>query len=189
MMSSHEVRLASAVIDAAALCHNVQRLRSRLRLRTRVLAVVKADGYGHGARIVAPVLAQAGVDAFGVATVWEGVELRALGIQQPVLVLAGAHESDLKVAAEENLAIALLDRDHLREIEHMSVRRRLRVHVKVDNGTGRLGTDVEQLGARCSRNCGMRAMSSSTVFFLISRTLSVWTTTSVAPSWPNFDGP
>lgn len=146
-MSVREVRTACAAIDSAALCHNVQLLRRCLRQGTRLLAVVKADAYGHGLRLVAPVLARAEVDAFGVATVAEGAELRGLGLRHPVLVLLGAHGRELEVAAEEDLAVALLDREHLREIERANLRRRLRVHVKVDTGMGRLGTDLEALDA------------------------------------------
>ncbi|GBD26840.1 Alanine racemase 1 [bacterium HR30] len=145
MMSVEEVHTACAATDRAALCHNLGLLRSRLQRGTRLLAVVKADAYGHGLALVAPVLARAGVDAFGVATVSEGAELRALGLQQPVLVLCGAHGSELKTAAQERLAVALLDREHLQEIEQTNLPQRLAVHIKVDTGMGRLGTTPEAL--------------------------------------------
>ncbi|GIW43689.1 MAG: alanine racemase [Candidatus Binatia bacterium] len=144
-MDAQHPRSACAAIDAAALHHNLERLRARLHARTRLLAVVKADGYGHGALLVARELASGGVDAFGVATAGEGAELRAAGLRQPVLVLAGARGPDLRIAAEHDLSVALLDGEHLREIESLRLPRPLRVHVKVDTGMGRLGTDVDAL--------------------------------------------
>lgn len=135
----------SAVIDAQALRRNLNLLRSRLQPGTRVLAVVKADGYGHGAVLVARVLALAGADWFGVATVEEGVELRAAGVRQPILVLSPPHGTCLVEAAAAGLSVALVDVEHLRELESLPLRQPLRVHLKVDTGMGRLGTDVERL--------------------------------------------
>ena len=60
----------------------------------RVMAVVKADAYGHGAVTIARTLAEAGADWFGVATVEEGLELRAAGVEQPILLLGGLYMSD-----------------------------------------------------------------------------------------------
>ncbi len=74
-------------IDLAALRHNFQDVLSTVGDGCEVLAVVKADAYGHGVNHVAPVLAAAGASMFGVALVEEGVELRRLGIEQPILVL------------------------------------------------------------------------------------------------------
>ena len=83
-------RPTRAEIDLAALRHNFQEIQSAAGENCEVLAVVKADAYGHGVAGVAPVLARAGANIFGVALVEEAVELRSLGIEQPILVLGSA---------------------------------------------------------------------------------------------------
>ena len=82
-----------AEISLSTLRRNYERVR-KLAGRRKVMAVVKADAYGHGAVPVAKRLAGCGVDWFGVATVEEGIELRAAGIEQPVLLLGGLYMSD-----------------------------------------------------------------------------------------------
>ncbi len=74
-------------IDLAALRHNFHEVQRTIGAGCQVLAVVKADAYGHGVGHVAPTLAEAGANLFGVALVEEGVELRKLGIEQPILIL------------------------------------------------------------------------------------------------------
>ena len=78
-------------IDLEALRHNLQQARLQAGPDRKVLAVVKADAYGHGAARIAPVLQEAGADCFGVAMVEEGVELRRAGIERPILVLGGLY--------------------------------------------------------------------------------------------------
>ncbi len=134
-----------ACIDAAALRSNFSTLRAALAPGVAVLAVVKADGYGHGATLVAPVLAEAGADLFGVATVDEGVELRAAGIAQPIVVLAGAAGPEVDAALEHRLSIAVADAQMAREVAAAVGQRSLSVHVKLDTGMTRLGVASEEL--------------------------------------------
>jgi alanine racemase len=86
-------------IDLAALRHNLQQARRQAGPNRQVLAVVKADAYGHGAARVAPVLQAAGADCFGVAMVEEGAELRRAGIVRPILVLGGIYPDRRKRSA------------------------------------------------------------------------------------------
>lgn len=139
-------RQTFAVIDAAALRHNLACLRRAVGPQVAILAVVKANGYGHGAAIVAPILAQAGADWFGVATVGEAVELRSAGIHQPVLVLTGASGGEVSTLVRHKLAVALLDAEMARELSAAVGAGRLSVHVKVDTGMGRLGVRPTELG-------------------------------------------
>jgi len=128
-----------AAIDAAALRSNFTLLRTALPSPTSILAVVKADGYGHGAKLVTPILEQAGADWLGVATVEEGVEIRAAGARKPILVLTGASRGDVQAALEHRLSVAVLHREMARELASHLNARRLPVHIKVDTGMGRLG--------------------------------------------------
>lgn len=104
-----------------------------------MLAVVKANAYGHGATLVAPIFEAAGADYLGVATVEEGVELRAAGVCKPILVLTGARRGDLGTVHEHQLSVAVLHRDMARDLAGPPNAPPLRVHVKVDTGMGRIG--------------------------------------------------
>jgi alanine racemase len=81
-------------VDAAAIAANARSLRRCLNSRTQLMAVVKADGYGHGAVTVARAALAGGADAFGVATLEEGIELRQAGIDSPVLVLGSLTQAE-----------------------------------------------------------------------------------------------
>lgn len=136
-----------AYIDKAALRDNFLRLRHQLSADVSVLAVVKADGYGHGATLVARVLAEAGADAFGVATVVEGVELREAGITQPILVLAGAMGDEVETAVACRLSIGVIDEHMARELAAAVRTGALPVHLKLDTGMTRLGVTSDALPA------------------------------------------
>ena len=128
-----------AAIDAAALRDNFALVRAALPPSTAILAVVKADGYGHGATLIAPILEQAGADWLGVATVEEGIEVRSAGVRKPILVLTGACGGDVPALLEHRLSVAVLHREMARDLAAHLGPHRLCVHIKVDTGMGRLG--------------------------------------------------
>lgn len=111
------------------------------------MAVVKANGYGHGAAVCAPILAEAGADLFGVATVGEAVELRSAGVQKPILVLTGASGAEVGVLLKERLAVAVIHLGMARDLAAAARGNRLRVHLKIDTGMGRLGIRPSELPA------------------------------------------
>lgn len=140
-------RQTYAEIDAAALRSNLVHVRSRIAPDTAVMAVVKANAYGHGAAICGPVLEKAGADWLAVATVGEAVELRAAGVHAPILVLTGASGRDVATVHKYRLTVALLDADMARDIAAGARGTQIRVHLKVDTGMGRVGVLPEELGA------------------------------------------
>src|SRR5262249_42887387 len=140
-------RTTYAVIDAAALRHNFALVRARAATGVKVLSMVKADGYGHSARLVAPVLAAAGTDWFGVATLDEALELRAAGVRQPILLLTGARRADVPVILENDLTVALLHEDMARDLAAALGTKALKVHLKIDTGMGRIGVLPSELAA------------------------------------------
>ena len=142
-----------AVVDLAALAANVAALRARLAPGTRLMAAVKADAYGHGVAQVGPALA-AVVDAFGVATAEEALELRALGVARDVLVFAPVRARIAELVAAD-VALTVAGRDDLEAIGRAAAPAPARVHLKVDTGMGRLGTPVGTRGDR--DGSGMRA--------------------------------
>src|SRR5688572_6956874 len=81
-------------VDLGALAHNVQQIRRRLASQTELMAVVKADAYGHGAVTIARTALRHGATWLGVATIPEGIELREAGIQAPILLLGATNTAE-----------------------------------------------------------------------------------------------
>jgi alanine racemase len=135
-------------ISLSKLRRNYQRIRKLAGAR-QVMAVIKADAYGHGAVPVARCLAECGVDWFGVATVEEALELRAAGIEQPVLLLAGLYMSDPAHLIEYRLTPSLSSTMRLDTYAECARRygRPIEFHLKVDSGLGRLGLPLDRLTA------------------------------------------
>ncbi len=136
-----------AEVDLDALLHNLAEAR-RLAPRSRILAVVKANAYGHGAVPVAVALEKAGVDFFGVSLVEEGVELRQAGIAGDILVLGGAYSDYSEIVANDLMPI-IFTREHVEELQRAATRAKTvaRAHLKLDSGMGRLGLMPEELPA------------------------------------------
>jgi len=135
-------------ISLSKLRRNYQRIRELAGAR-QVMAVIKADAYGHGAVPVARCLAECGVDWFGVATVEEALELRAAGIQQPMLLLGGLYMSDPAHLIEYRLTPSLSSTMRLDTYAECARRygRPIEFHLKVDSGLGRLGLPLDRLTA------------------------------------------
>jgi len=131
-----------AEIDLGALRRNMATIVKRTGPGTRVLAVVKADAYGHGAVPVARALAgQDGLWGFGVGDSQEALQLRAAGISQPILILGTIidEETPQVVANDIRVCIHSMDRIGALEQESRNQGRRTRVHLMTDTGMGRLG--------------------------------------------------
>jgi alanine racemase len=133
-----------AEIDLSALTFNYRQLKKRIPKGVKVLAVVKADAYGHGAVPVARKLEKLGVEYLGVAITDEGVELRKGGVKAPILVLGGIFEGDVDKIFRFNLTPVTFRKDSLKILCKEAERRRktVRVHLKVDTGMGRLGVPL-----------------------------------------------
>ncbi|MBI5562938.1 MAG: alanine racemase [Deltaproteobacteria bacterium] len=136
-----ERRPTAAVIDTGALRHNYAQLKSRVPENVRIMAVVKANAYGHGDVEVARVLESMGCVWFGVAIPEEGERLRAAGIKGPVVVLGGVYPGQIKDVFDLDLTPVVFDSSTARLINDYAKKHGLtkNVHVKVDTGMGRLG--------------------------------------------------
>ena len=110
-----------------------------------VLAVVKADAYGHGAIVLARELHQMGIERLGTATALEAIELRKAGIQTPVVVLSGLTIPQLPLLLQYDLIPAVYDFEFLTALDEFTEkhRREVSVHLKIDTGMGRLGFQPE----------------------------------------------
>lgn len=154
------LRPTYARIDLSALKHNYNQVLRRLPAGTGVLAVVKADGYGHGAVPAAKALEECGAAGLGVATVEEGVELREAGIKTRVLVLQGLlgmGEGAAKVLLEHKLTPVIHNVSTLSLWNSLvgTRDRKLPVHIKLDTGMTRLGVTPKGLGPllEALKNC------------------------------------
>lgn len=128
-------------IDLAALRHNFRQLRELAGPATGIMAMVKADAYGHGLIQAARAFAQAGAVTFGVAELEEGIRLRQAGIEGEIVVLLGIDRQGAAEAVANNLTPVVYDRDCLEEFAAQAVMAGCRrgVQLKVDTGMGRLG--------------------------------------------------
>jgi len=137
-----------AEIDLDSLAYNYQQIRSRVHPGTQILAVVKDNGYGHGAVMIARELERLGVDLLGIAIADEGIELRDGGVKRPILILSGIYEEEVDKVIEYDLIPMVFDEGIGKSLSDQARRRdrRVKVHLKFDTGMGRLGAPVE--GAR-----------------------------------------
>ncbi|MHC4597571.1 MAG: alanine racemase [Planctomycetota bacterium] len=136
---------AEVNLDAAA--ENLRAVRKRLGPGVRLLAVVKADAYGHGAVAVARRLEAEGVDGFGVGDASEALELRESSIRGTLLVLGAIVPSEVAPVVEAGISVSLFSMKMAKRLdrEARSRGKRVGVHLKVDTGMGRLGLYPEDI--------------------------------------------
>jgi len=130
-----------AEIDLPALRQNISVVRREVGPRTRIMAVVKADAYGHGAVPIAWHALRSGCDALGVGDSAEALQLRESGITGPILILGAIIEEEIPKVVEADVAVSVHSPDLLDLLDDEARRqhRILRVHLKIDTGMGRLG--------------------------------------------------
>lgn len=143
-----------AEIDIAAIQRNLIQIRSQAG-QARVMAVVKANAYGHGIREIAKVCADNGVSFFGVATLEEALELREYGCSLPILVLGYIPASQAEEIIRHDIRATVFNRELPEAMSKEAIRQQRQgyVHIKVDTGMGRLGflpgnqayNDVEEI--------------------------------------------
>ncbi|HET8730789.1 MAG TPA: alanine racemase [Moraxellaceae bacterium] len=143
------MREARLGISLSALHHNLRRVREAAPY-ARVMAMVKADAYGHGARLVAEALAEA--DGFGVALVEEGLALRAAGIRQPITVLEGVFsDAEMFEAVRHGLDVVVHQDVQLDYLERCRLTGPVAVWLKLDTGMHRLGFSPAAALTACRR--------------------------------------
>ena len=138
---------AEAIVDLSAIKHNVEHLKKSAG--TKLLAVVKADAYGHGLIPVAKAAIAAGADYLGVALLEEAIALREAGIAAPILAWLVQPGSDFKRAIELDIEVAVASLAALKEISQTKSTKKAHVHIEVDTGMSRGGflSEWDQLTA------------------------------------------
>jgi alanine racemase len=138
-----------ATIDLGALAHNLGQARRRLTPSCQIIAVVKADAYGHGAATIAKTLETHAVARFGVATLDEGIALRQAGIRSSILLMSALFPEQFSEVVAHDLTPVLYEPALAEEFAtHMAGRSApYPVHLKIETGMGRLGLEPEDVAA------------------------------------------
>ncbi len=132
-----------AEVDLAALRGNLAWIRHRVGKDVRVLAVVKADAYGHGLKQIAGLLMQSGADVFGVANLSEAQSIRSVGTGWPILMLGACLPHEIEPAVRDHVRPTISSLEEAKAFARVAtkLRKQVALHVKVDTGMGRLGVE------------------------------------------------
>lgn len=145
----YDGRPTYAEIDLSALKHNYQLIRASIPPQTGILAVVKADAYGHGFMDISRELENLGVNAFGVAFLAEGIQLRKSGSDKPILLLGGVYPGQERKCIGYNISTAVFTLEQAQALNQAASAGKLfrsaKVHLKVDTGMGRLGVPYNEV--------------------------------------------
>ena len=132
-------------INLENVSHNMKEIRKQTPEGVKLLAVVKADAYGHGSVMLAPTLLASGADMLGVASIDEGVDLRQAKINCDILVLGAVPVWAVESALKADLIISIFSKEHLEACKQAFDRtgKRPKVHIKLDTGMNRIGISTE----------------------------------------------
>src|SRR5690625_4753884 len=131
-------------IDLNAIRHNMNQIRKVLPNSSKIMAVVKANGYGHGMIQIAQTAIESGASAIAVALLEEALEIRKSGITAPILVLSLVSPKFAQIAAENNITLTIFQKEWLEQLKKVKLQKRLKVHLKWDTGMGRIGIRHEK---------------------------------------------
>lgn len=135
---------ATVKISSVALKHNIQKIK-QLAPQSKILAVVKANAYGHGMEFVAKAV-EDNVDGFGVARLEEALSLRSQGIIKPILLLEGFFaEKDLPIMAVNNIHTVIHNKEQLAILQQSDLPNPINVWLKIDTGMHRLGVALSEV--------------------------------------------
>lgn len=146
-MKTFSYRPTAAAISTAAIEYNARAFREYISQGSRLMAVVKANGYGHGASSAAEAALRGGATALGVAILDEAVELRQAGFDVPLLVMGyTAGEEAITLAAKHDITLTVFSEEVQQEMLRLAsaFQQPLKVHLKTDTGMGRIGVLTEE---------------------------------------------
>lgn len=132
-------------INLETVAHNVKQFRDNIPKDKKILGIVKADAYGHGAAMIAPTMLASGIDMLGVASIDEGLDLRREKINCDILVVGAVPVWSFEIAAENNIEISIFSQAHLNACKQAYERTGIKpkVHIKLDTGMNRIGLEPD----------------------------------------------
>jgi alanine racemase len=141
MFDLHKIRPVWLEVDLDAIRHNVKEIRRITKKDALLTAIVKSDGYGHGAITVSKVMLESGVDRLGVAFIDEAIELRNAGITAPILITGYTEHDRAEEVVKYNLDVSVYTLDAAAALSDAAAKHgaKINVHIKVDTGMGRIG--------------------------------------------------
>ena len=145
-MNNHLLRPVWAEVNLDHLAHNMKEVKKGISKDTLACAVIKADGYGHGAVEIADTLEKSGADRFAVATLTEAIELRKSGVQIPVMVMGYTPEEAFDTILDFDIVQTVYTYEQARFFSEKALAsgRKMTVHIKVDTGMSRLGFQTRE---------------------------------------------
>lgn len=138
--------LTTVEISRQNLIHNLRQFRKRIKSGTKIMAVVKANAYGHGIKEAARVFSQNGADWLGVSSGEEGALLREEGIKLPIFVLGYISKNKIREAIDHDLRFVVYHREIIKKANQEARKqgKKAKVHLKVETGTNRQGLDPQK---------------------------------------------
>lgn len=136
----NEYYRVEARINLDAICNNIDEVRRNINDNTKIMAVIKADGYGHGAVALATALKDK-VDAYGIAIIEEGIELRLAGFEKPILILGFTPHQQYEDLLKYDISQTVFQYDMAKRLSDIAVSlgKKAKIHIKVDTGMTRIG--------------------------------------------------
>ena len=166
-------RRVCAFIDADAIRHNFDEMRKNLRPGTKICAVVKTDGYGHGAEHIAKVTAgMEDIWGYAVATAQEALDLRSCQVRKPVLILGYVFPEDYEPLIEQEIRLTVFSTETAEELARTARRmnREAYIHLAVDTGMSRIGfMPTPEAAAQAAAICRMDGLRTEGLFTHFSR--------------------
>ncbi|MBQ3054016.1 MAG: alanine racemase [Clostridia bacterium] len=135
-----------AEIDLDALAENMRIIKAHTNVNSKIMAIVKADAYGHGIGNVAKTMIKNGADAFGVACIDEAVQLRKAGFDQMILILGAILPNEVEKAIKYDITTTAFDYEYAEILSDTAVKmgKKASVHIKVDTGMHRIGVIADR---------------------------------------------
>lgn len=136
----NEYYRVEARINLDAICNNIDEVRRNINDNTKIMAVIKADGYGHGAVALATALKDK-VDAYGIAIIEEGIELRLAGFEKPILILGFTPHQQYEDLLKYDISQTVFQYDMAKRLSDIAVSlgKQVKIHIKIDTGMTRIG--------------------------------------------------
>lgn len=133
-------------VNLEFLAQNIKAIKNLVKPNVKLLAVVKADAYGHGATMVAPTMLASGVDVLGVASIDEGLNLRDANINCEILVLGAVPVWAFECAAENDITVSIFSQEHIIACKQAYERtgKKVQAHIKIDTGMNRIGVSTNE---------------------------------------------
>lgn len=132
-------------INLESISHNIREFRKNVSTDKKILGVVKADAYGHGSIMSAPIMLASGIDMLGVASIDEGLDLRNERIDCEILVVGAVPVWSFEIAVENDISVSIFSEAHLNACKQAYERTGIKpkVHIKLNTGMNRIGLEPE----------------------------------------------